>query len=196
MQTTFLDVGLACLLSAVIGGGLKAFGFDFPLIASITRQLTLGVLGILLIIIAVGIRSAADAPKTVPLPRLDYGVWTLKGTFDDAGEQHVLDGSILRFSSQSESKDGLLLEGTFAWRLDGILLGDEAFKGHYDAATRGVFLEGVAITESKQPGIPQGSLVLGSYSAILSLDERTLVNGRNGSTRSSVNAPVRWEGER
>ena len=52
MQTTFLDVGLACVVTAVIGGGLKAFGLDFPLIASMKRQLLLGGLGTILIVMA------------------------------------------------------------------------------------------------------------------------------------------------
>jgi hypothetical protein len=139
--------------------------------------------------------AVSVAQRTVALPHLEYGVWTLKGAFDSSGK-HILDGSILRFTSQSDTRDGLLLEGMFTWRVDDILMGEETFKGHYDVATRGIFLEGVAVKEATHPGFPPGSLVLGSYSAILSGDERSLVHGRNGSTTASENLPLQWEGER
>ena len=42
--------------------------------------------------------------------------------------------------------------------------------------------EGVAIQETRHPRESQGSLVLGSYSAVVSEDQHVLLNGRNGST--------------
>jgi hypothetical protein len=45
MQTTFLTVGIACLIAAIAGGGLKAFGLEIPVLNSVRRQLVLGVLG-------------------------------------------------------------------------------------------------------------------------------------------------------
>ena len=122
-------------------------------------------------------------------------MWTLSGVFADS-KKDMLKGSTLKFTSQSETSDGLLLEGAFSWRFNGVLLGTEVVKGHYLAASRGIFLEGVTIQEQNHPGIPRGSLVLGSYSAVLSEDGRALVNGRNGSTAASDNVPMRWEAER
>jgi len=46
IQTTFLTVGIACLIAAIVGGGLKAFEFQLPVLNSLRRQLMLGVLGI------------------------------------------------------------------------------------------------------------------------------------------------------
>jgi hypothetical protein len=30
MQSTLLNVGLACIIGAIVGGGLKAFGVEIP----------------------------------------------------------------------------------------------------------------------------------------------------------------------
>jgi len=49
MQQTFLIAGLACLIAAIVGGGLKAFGIEIPLLSSRVRQTVLGLLGVILI---------------------------------------------------------------------------------------------------------------------------------------------------
>ncbi len=49
MQQTLLVAGLACLIAAVVGGGLKAFGIEIPVLKSGVRQAALGVLGIALV---------------------------------------------------------------------------------------------------------------------------------------------------
>jgi hypothetical protein len=46
METTFLTVGIACLIAAVAGGGLRAFGLEIPVLNSVPRQLLLGILGV------------------------------------------------------------------------------------------------------------------------------------------------------
>jgi hypothetical protein len=53
MQQTILVTGLACLIAAIVGGGLKAFGIEIPLLSSRVRQFVLGLFG--LILIATGI---------------------------------------------------------------------------------------------------------------------------------------------
>ena len=50
MNTTLLLTGLACVIAAAIGGGLKAFGIEIPVLQSIKRQLILAALGIALIV--------------------------------------------------------------------------------------------------------------------------------------------------
>jgi hypothetical protein len=52
MSNTLLGLGIAVLVAAIVGGGLKAFGFEFPVIASTKRQLAVAGLGICLIISA------------------------------------------------------------------------------------------------------------------------------------------------
>jgi len=49
METTLLTTGIACLIAAIIGGGLKAFGIEIPLLKSISRQVALGAFGAILL---------------------------------------------------------------------------------------------------------------------------------------------------
>ena len=69
----------------------------------------------------------------------------------------------------------MLLHGRFTWRLDNQLLGTEEFTGRYVERTRQIILEGERVSDP-------GRLAVGSYSAILAPDERTLLQGRWGST--------------
>jgi hypothetical protein len=54
MDNVYLVAGLACLIGAVVGGGLKAFGIEVPVLASRPRQIALGVLGVALIAVGTG----------------------------------------------------------------------------------------------------------------------------------------------
>lgn len=45
MNTVLLTAGVVCLIAAVLGGGLKAFNFDVPVISSLRRQALLFVIG-------------------------------------------------------------------------------------------------------------------------------------------------------
>jgi hypothetical protein len=49
MANTLYGFGLFLLAAAIVGGGLKAFGFELPVLKSTGRQITLAVLGIVLI---------------------------------------------------------------------------------------------------------------------------------------------------
>jgi hypothetical protein len=49
MRQAFLIAGLASVIAAVVGGGLKAFGIEIPVLSSRTRQTILGLLGVILI---------------------------------------------------------------------------------------------------------------------------------------------------
>ena len=64
------------------------------------------------------------------------------------------------------SDDGLVFEGGYR---------SEDFVGRYVERTRQIILEGERVTDPNR-------LAIGSYSAILASDERTLVDGRWGST--------------
>lgn len=50
MNTILLTTGLACMIAAIVGGGLKAFGIELPVLQSLSRQLLLGVVGVALIV--------------------------------------------------------------------------------------------------------------------------------------------------
>lgn len=52
MSTTLLSAGVACLIAAVIGGGMKAFGVEIPVLKSVRRQAATGLLGLALAIAA------------------------------------------------------------------------------------------------------------------------------------------------
>ncbi len=70
MEATLLSTGLVCLLAAIVGGGLKGLGFEFPALSSTRRQVILGMLGLFLVaysqrsVIAdlLGTTSAAELP--------------------------------------------------------------------------------------------------------------------------------------
>lgn len=49
MEQTLLVAGIACVIAAVVGGGLKAFGIEIPALESGVRQGALGVLGLVLL---------------------------------------------------------------------------------------------------------------------------------------------------
>lgn len=71
METVLLSTGLACLIAAIVGGGLKAFGIEIPLLQSLTRQLLLGGLGVLLVVLSLATPSPPPPPtnQTSPTPQ-------------------------------------------------------------------------------------------------------------------------------
>lgn len=130
---------------------------------------------------AVGVAGGAvGTPATASraLPSLSYGTWTLRNARDEAGKNWS--NSVLQFTSQEESPDGLILRGRFTWRLDYMLVGTEEISGRYVERTRQVILEGSTVTDAPHQGSER--LAVGSYSAVLAADERSLVQGRWGST--------------
>jgi hypothetical protein len=50
METTLIYTGIACIIAAIIGGGLKAFQIEMPVFSSIKRQIALGIFGGILIL--------------------------------------------------------------------------------------------------------------------------------------------------
>lgn len=49
-KNTLLFLGIACVITAVVGGGVTTFGVEFPVIKTLARQLSLGFLGLLLMV--------------------------------------------------------------------------------------------------------------------------------------------------
>lgn len=58
MFETLVLIGVACIIGAVVGGGLKLVNVELPLIDSLARQLLLGVVGIVIIVVAVATKPA------------------------------------------------------------------------------------------------------------------------------------------
>ena len=130
------------------------------------------------------------AQSTSPaMPYLAYGSWTLRNALDEVGQDWS--NSVLKFTSQQPAPEGLVLRGTFTWRLQNVLIGTEEIDGYYIAATRELTLEGTSVSDSER-------LAVGSYSVFLSADGRTLSDGRWGSTAQAREAgfPGRWEAGR
>ncbi len=70
METVLLSAGIACLIAAIVGGGLKAFGIEIPMLQSLARQLLLGTFGTILVVISFATSSPPKPPdgKTSPPP--------------------------------------------------------------------------------------------------------------------------------
>lgn len=67
MENAFIGAGLACLIGAIVGGGLKAFGVEVPILASRVRQILLATLGALLLAFGLGV-IPHPKPSTPPTP--------------------------------------------------------------------------------------------------------------------------------
>jgi hypothetical protein len=49
MDTTLITAGIACIIAAIVGGGLKAFAIEIRVLDSVRRQAMLGAFGVLLV---------------------------------------------------------------------------------------------------------------------------------------------------
>jgi hypothetical protein len=65
MSATLLTTGLACIIAAIIGGGLKAFAIEIQVLRSWERQGLLGLFGIVLIVAAVLLSAPPPAPREI-----------------------------------------------------------------------------------------------------------------------------------
>ena len=70
LSTILVSAGIAFVAAAILGGGLRAFQIDIPLIAGRSRQVLLGVFGLLLIaaVVLPGTESPGDALPDVQSP--------------------------------------------------------------------------------------------------------------------------------
>jgi hypothetical protein len=64
VSETLVATGLACIIAAIVGGGLKAAGNEFPPIASLRRQVLLGALG--LVLVPLGLTAPWDDDDPAP----------------------------------------------------------------------------------------------------------------------------------
>jgi hypothetical protein len=68
MNDTVLLVGVACLAAAIVGGGVKIANSEFPIVSSIPRQVLLGVLGIGVIVSAIGLFGGGSSSSVGSKP--------------------------------------------------------------------------------------------------------------------------------
>ena len=61
MNGTLLGVGTACIIGAIVGGGLKAFGIEIPALSSLRRQILLAAVGVLLVVVSIAQSSGRFA---------------------------------------------------------------------------------------------------------------------------------------
>jgi hypothetical protein len=189
MKNTLLIVGIVCIIAAIVGGGLSAFGIVIPLLNSIRRQLLLASFG--LVLLAVTLFITAPRPPPPVRPNLTYGTWTLYTAIDEDGNN--FSDSSLNFASQQEARDGLTLQGRFTWRLNGKPIGTEDFTGHYLDVNRQIILEGTSVVVTDK----SHELTPSSFSAVVSVDERTLADGRWGVTpKDDPGIKGKWEAKR
>ena len=69
MQNNLLVAGIACIMAALIGGGLRAFTIEIPLLSSLRRQIMLGLFGAILMALSLAqwTRSESSA-SPIPTP--------------------------------------------------------------------------------------------------------------------------------
>lgn len=87
MNATLLGAGLACVIGAIVEGGLKAFGIEVPLLQSRKRQLLLGAFGVISLLATYAFgetpspsNTAYDHQTTVPEPKIEKPVTQEKKT--------------------------------------------------------------------------------------------------------------------
>jgi hypothetical protein len=71
MQNNLLVAGIACIMAALIGGGLRAFTIEIPLLSSVRRQIMLGLFGAFLMTLSLaqwGKRESAGPSIPTPVP--------------------------------------------------------------------------------------------------------------------------------
>lgn len=138
---------------------------------------------------SVHVANAPAAPPASADPHLTYGTWTLLESVDEDGTDWR--NSVLKFTSEKPTPDGVAVEGYFEWRNGTTLIGREFVHGNYVAATRSLYIEGQRVEDVA------GQLAVGSFSARLAQDNRNLVDGVWGdSAGHATGVPGAWRARR
>lgn len=133
--------------------------------------------------------STPAVPPAANDPHLTYGTWTLLASIDEEGTDWR--NSVLKFTSQKPTPDGVAVEGYFEWRNGTTLIGREYVHGNYVAASRALYIEGQRVENIA------GELAVGSFSARLAADNRNLVDGVWGdSAGHATGVPGTWSARR
>jgi len=93
MQTTVFVFGLACIVAAIVGGGIEALGQKLPVISSRLRQALLGVFGLALVIVFAPVSTpfaqSNEGPSTGPIVDQKRGQPTVLPDSTRAESQNV-----------------------------------------------------------------------------------------------------------
>ncbi len=68
MAMALLTTGLACLIAAIVGGGLRAFGIEIPVLKAVARQTALAILGAGLVYSGFRAQPKKDTANPAPTP--------------------------------------------------------------------------------------------------------------------------------
>jgi hypothetical protein len=52
VNNTLFGTGIGCIIAAIVGGGLRAFGLEIPVLNSVRRQILLGLFGVILVAVS------------------------------------------------------------------------------------------------------------------------------------------------
>ena len=139
------------------------------------------------------VSDTAKAISKIARPNLTTGTWVLHNAVDD--ENSHWSNSTLKFTSQKDTIDGLVLDGTFSWTLSSIIQGTENFKGTYSDKNRMIRLTGIVLNDLRNAKAP---LALGNYSAVVSSDGNYLSNGtfESGSGQQVAKFKNKWDASR
>jgi hypothetical protein len=107
MREKLVTTGLACIIAAVVGGGLKAFGLEIGVISSVSRQGLLASLGVALLI--AGVYTSKSAPQRTSSN-------TLGGDASTADDSNVI---ILEKNSPAIGTDGRLTQSIGTLSMNG-----------------------------------------------------------------------------
>lgn len=93
MSTTLIIAGVASLMAAIVGGGLKAFGVEVPIVTSSRRQLLLGLFGVLLLGggLTMDHANVRESNGTLPAIKLSGTTWTGTRTYLNNGLESTLE---------------------------------------------------------------------------------------------------------
>lgn len=68
LKTTLIITGVIALFAAILGGGVKALGFEIPALQSTRRQILLAAFGTVLIAFGMAVEPAKQRAEPAPIP--------------------------------------------------------------------------------------------------------------------------------
>jgi hypothetical protein len=102
LDNLLLSVGLGCMIAAIVGGGLKAFGVDFPAISTLARQVLLFLFGAALCLLSPYVKHDPQTSLTVPVPPRPKPTCIVTGHVYNSDDQTRLPGAKIFFHSKSD----------------------------------------------------------------------------------------------
>lgn len=99
MQNNLLVAGIACIIAALVGGGLRAFTIEIPLLSSVRRQIMLGIFGAVLLVLSFALwRKSESSASPVPTPHRNEASQTSPGPSPPAQPPPIQEISLAKSS--------------------------------------------------------------------------------------------------